>query len=81
MAKWALKDARDQLDAIAEAAKDGPQEIALEGGAEVLVITRQSASTPRVHENLVEFFRTSPLSGLDLGDDLRPKDPPREIEL
>lgn len=74
VAKWALKDAKDHLDAIAEAAKGGPQEIALDGGAEVLVITRKPVPPEPAYDNLYDLIRNSPLvgSGIDW-DSLRPR--------
>ena len=81
MAKWALKDAKDHLDAIAEAAKGGPQEIALDGGAEVLVITRKPVPPEPAYDNLYDLIRNSPMWGVDLGEDLRPRDATRDIEI
>ncbi len=65
---WALQDAKAHLsDLVKKAQKYGPQHISVRGDPAVVVISQKEYKaliTPTI--SLIEFFRKSPLVGLDL---------------
>lgn len=79
--KWKLQDAKNRFSEVVETAiKEGPQEITRHGEHAVVVISYalyQELNRPK--QNLVDFFRNSPLYDIEL-DLERAKDTPREIE-
>ena len=79
--EWKLQDAKNHFSEVVELAmKDGPQEVTKYGEHAVVILSfalYQELSQPK--ENLVDFFKHSPFSGMDL-DLARSKDAPREIE-
>ena len=81
-AQWALQDAQARLsELVKNAQKDGPQFISVHGRPAVVVISQeeyQELTAPAV--SIVEFFRKSPLVGLDL-DFTRDKSDSRDIDL
>ena len=79
--KWKLQDAKNHFSELVECAiNDGPQEVTKRGEHAVVVLSfelYQKLSQPQ--EDLVSFFRNSPLYGVDI-DLERKKDYPREIQ-
>ncbi|MCE5317530.1 MAG: type II toxin-antitoxin system Phd/YefM family antitoxin [Parachlamydia sp.] len=81
MKKWKLQDAKNHFSELVECAmNDGPQEVTKRGEPAVVILSfakYQQLSKPK--GNLVDFFRNSPLYGVEL-DLERKEDYPREIE-
>lgn len=79
---WPLQDAKAHLsELIRKAQKNGPQYISVRGDPAVVVISQKeykSLTSPPI--SLVEFFRASPLVGLNLNF-TRDKSINREIDL
>jgi len=79
--KWKLQDAKNHFSELVECAvNDGPQEVTKRGDHAVVIISfahYQELCKPK--DNLVTFFKNSPLHGVDLVLE-RSKDTPREIE-
>lgn len=80
--KWQLQEARNQLsEVVRRAQRDGPQVITLHGDdAAVVVSARDFSRLARPKGRLVEFFRESPLVGVELGV-ARDKDTGRKVDL
>jgi antitoxin Phd len=80
-AVWPLSDAKARLSELVENASHTPQVIARHGNPSVIVVSvdRYKELVGR-KESLWDFFRNSPLVGLDL-DLERSKDPGRDIDL
>ena len=81
-AKWQLQEAKNRLsEVVRKAQSEGPQTITLHGkDAAVVVSAGEFARLPRRKGTLVDFFRNSPLVGVDL-EVSRSKDTGRKIEL
>jgi len=81
-AKWRLQEAKNRLSEVVRRARDeGPQVITLHGeDAAVVVSTKDYQKFGRRKGSLVEFFRQSPLVGVDL-DLTRSRDTGRKIRL
>ena len=81
-ARWQLQEAKNRLsEVVRKAQHEGPQTITLHGkDAAVVVSAQHFASLPRRKGTLVDFFRKSPLVGVDL-DVTRSRDTGRKIEL
>ena len=79
---WQVQDVQDQFNQIVNQAKqDGPQTIMSNGEPAVIVMSFEAYQKLTNSENkLSEFFRESPLYGLDL-DFERSKGLQREIDL
>jgi len=77
---WKLQDAKNKFSEVVEKAlKTGPQEITRHGKkTAVLLSMKDYLKLKRKKNSLVQFFRSSPLSGIDLE---RAKDLPRDIQL
>lgn len=79
---WPLQDAKAHLsELVKKAQKNGPQFISVRGIPAVVVLSQKeykSLTTPAI--SLVEFFRQSPLVGLNL-DLTRNKSLNRDIDL
>lgn len=79
--KWKLQDAKNHFSEVVDCAmNEGPQEVTKRGEHAVVILSfelYQQLSKPK--ENLVSFFKDSPLYGLEL-DFERNKDMSREIE-
>lgn len=79
---WPLQDAKARLsELVKKAQKMGPQYISVHGNPAVVVISEEeytSLTTPAI--SLVDFFRQSPLVGLQL-DLSRDKSLNRDIKL
>ena len=83
-APWQLQTAKARFSEVFRLARtDGPQRITRQGKEGVVMISeeqyRQLTVKPRRPKSLVQFFRESPLDGMDL-DLSRDKDPGRDID-
>lgn len=80
--KWQLQEAKNRLSEVVRRARsEGPQVITLHGAdAAVVVSARDFVQMSRRKGKLVDFFRKSPLVGVDL-DIARPRDIGRKIKL
>ena len=81
-AKWQLQEAKNRLSEVVRKARtEGPQIITLHGeDAAIVVSTKDYQKFARRKGRLVEFFRKSPLFGVDL-DLRRSRDTGRKIRL
>ena len=81
-AKWQLQEAKNRLsELVRKARREGPQTITLQGiDAAVVVSARDFDKLHTRKGKLVEFFRKSPLVGVDL-DLSRSRDTGRKIKL
>lgn len=81
-AKWQLQEAKNQLsEVVRKAQSEGPQVITLHGSdAAVVVSARDYGRLSRPRGKLVDFFRKSPLVGVEL-DLERDKDVGRKVAL
>ena len=81
-AKWQLQEAKNQLsEVVRKAQSEGPQVITLHGtDAAVVVSAKDYGRLSRRKGKLVDFFRKSPLVGVELNL-ARDKDTGRRIEL
>ena len=80
--RWQLQEAKNRLsEVVRKAQHEGPQTITLHGkDAAVVVSAKQFANLPRRKGTLLDFFRKSPLVGVDLHV-TRSRDTGRKIEL
>ena len=80
--KWQLQEAKNKLsEVVRKARSEGPQVITLHGAdAAVVVSAKDFVRLSRRKGKLVEFFRKSPLVGVDL-DLARRRDTGRKIDL
>ena len=80
--KWQLQDAKNQLSRVVrKAQREGPQVITLHGAdAAVVVSAKDYGRLSRPKGKLVDFFRKSPLVGIELNL-TRDRDTGRRIEL
>ena len=80
--KWPLQEAKNKLsELVRRAQEEGPQIITLRGHDAVVVVSAEEfkkLSHPK--ESLVDFFRNSPLFGVEL-DLARSRDTGRDIAL
>lgn len=81
--QWQLQEAKEQFPTVVqEALRSGPQIIIQPDGETVIVLSlyeyHKLAAPPKT--DLVEFFRNSPLYGIEL-DLRRDKETARKIEL
>jgi prevent-host-death family protein len=81
-AKWQLQEAKNRLsEVVRKARSEGPQVITLHGADAVVVISaRDFGRLSRRKGRLVDFFRKSPLAGVDLKL-ARSRDTGRKIDL
>ena len=79
---WQLQTAKNRLSEVVEKAlRQGPQTITRRGKETAVILSvKDYKKLTRPHGGLVDFFRRSPLRGVDL-DLERSKDLPREVEL
>jgi prevent-host-death family protein len=79
---WPLQEAKNRLSYLVEQANsDGPQTITVRGHARaVLLSAEEYERITRPSQSLTDFFRQSPLYGLDL-DVARDGDLGRDISL
>ena len=82
MNRWHLKDAKNHLsELVCKAREQGPQVITLRGrDATFVVSANEFGKLSRPRGSLVDFFRKSPLAGVDLDLD-RSRDTGRRIDL
>lgn len=82
MGAWPLQDAKARFsELIKVCAKDGPQVVTVRGTEEAVIIAiKDYRELVNQHASFVEFMRTSPLKGLDLGGG-RDKSPIRKVDL
>lgn len=80
--KWQLQEAKNQLsEVVRKARSEGPQVITLHGtDAAVVVSAKEYGRLLRPRGKLVDFFRKSPLAGVELNL-ARGRDTGRKIEL
>jgi antitoxin Phd len=82
MENWQLQDAKNRFsEVVQKALEHGPQVITRRGVKTVVIMSvkdYQQLTKPKV--NIVEFFRKSPLKGVEI-DLTRDKDMGREIDL
>ncbi|MFO7987451.1 MAG: type II toxin-antitoxin system Phd/YefM family antitoxin [Desulfatiglandaceae bacterium] len=78
---WQLQEAKNRLSAVVEEAlQHGPQIITRRGRETVVVLSvKEYKKMTQSEGNLVDFFSSSPLYGVDI-DLKRNKELPREIE-
>jgi prevent-host-death family protein len=81
-AKWQLQEAKNRLsEVVRKAQNEGPQVITLHGSdAAVVVSAKDYHRLARRKGKLVDFFRKSPLVGIEL-DLTRSRDTGRRIDL
>jgi antitoxin Phd len=80
--KWQLQEAKNRLsEVVRKARSEGPQVITLHGADAAVVVSAQDfVRLSQRKGKLVEFFRKSPLVGVDL-DLARSRDTGRKIDL
>ncbi len=78
--EWQLQEAKNKLSEVVDKAQSsGPQEITRHGKKAAVVLSFQNYQRMKKKQgSLVNFFRRSPLAGLDIK---RTKDFPREVRL
>ena len=81
MELWQLQDAKNKFSEVVEKAlKNGPQVITKRGIETVVIMSvKDYQKLTRPKTNIVEFFRKSPLSGVDI-DITRDQDYGREVD-
>jgi prevent-host-death family protein len=79
---WQLQEAKNRFSEVVDKAlEEGPQTVTRHGKAVVVVLSKDDYNRlQRAQGSLVEFFRASPLVGLDL-DLERDQSPPRDVDL
>ena len=79
---WALQDAKNRFDELVDTSlRDGPQIVTRRGTPVVVVMGMDEyKKRPKPKTSLVQFFRNSPLYGVDLNL-TRSKDTGRKVEL
>ena len=82
MIRWQLQDAKNRLsELVRKAREEGPQVITLRGRDAVVVVSaNEFGKLSRPRGSLVDFFRKSPLTGVELDLD-RSRDTGRRIDL
>jgi len=80
--KWQLQEAKNQLsEVVRKAQSEGPQVITLHGNdAAVVVSAKDYGRLSRRRGKIVDFFRKSPLVGVEL-DLARDKNTGRRVDL
>jgi prevent-host-death family protein len=82
MAKWQLQEAKNRLSEVVDRAVGGEPQIITRRGEEAVVVLSadEYRRLTRPAVSLVDFFRSSPLVGVDLDLD-RDRTPLRDVEL
>ena len=82
MIRWQLQEAKNRLsELVRKAREEGPQVITLRGRDAVVVVSaNEFGKLSRPRGSLVDFFRKSPLAGVNLDLD-RSRDTGRRIDL
>ncbi|MEX2585007.1 MAG: type II toxin-antitoxin system Phd/YefM family antitoxin [Balneolaceae bacterium] len=80
--KWQLQDAKNRFsELVRKASEEGPQTVTKHGKDSVVVLSAEDyRKLEKPQTSLVNFFRSSPLTGIDL-DTERDQSPTRDIEL
>lgn len=80
--KWQLQEAKNRFsELVRKATEEGPQTVTKHGKESVIVLSADDyRKLEKPKTSLVEFFRSSPLSEVDL-DTKRDQSPARNIEL
>jgi len=78
--EWQLQEAKNRLSELVDKAlNEGPQEITRHGRKTAVVLSMKDYRALRARKgSLVDFFRTSPLGGIDFD---RAKDAGRKVDL
>ena len=81
-AAWQVQDAKNRFSEMVERArKDGPQTVTRHGRKVAVVLSHEEfEKLSRPKDSLVDFFRNSPLAGVEL-DITRSRDTGRTIKL
>lgn len=81
-AYWQLQEAKNKLSRVVEKARvEGPQTITVHGKAAAVVMSVEAyKKLARPRQSLVDFFRKSPLRGIEL-DLTRSRDTGRMVKL
>ena len=81
-AAWQVQDAKNRFSEMLERArKDGPQTVTRHGRKVAVVLSHEEfEKLSRPKDSLVDFFRNSPLAGVEL-DITRSRDTGRRIKL
>lgn len=81
MGQWQLQEAKNKFSEVVDKAlQDGPQVVTRRGVKTVVILSvKDYQKLKKPKSNLVDFFRKSPLKGINL-DLERTKDYPREVE-
>lgn len=81
MEKWQLQDAKNRFSEVVEKSlRKGPQLITRRGVETAVVMSvKEYQKLIKPKKDLVQFFRNSPLKGIEI-DLERKKDLPREID-
>jgi prevent-host-death family protein len=78
---WQLQEAKNRFSEVVDRAlSEGPQTVTRHGKEVVIVLSKDDYSRLQTQGSLVEFFRQSPLVGLDL-DLERDQSLPRDVDL
>lgn len=79
---WQLQEAKNRLSrVIQQALQEGPQTITVRGKEAVVILSvEEYRKLTRPKSRLTDFFRQSPLVGIDL-DLARSREPARDIAL
>ena len=80
--RWPLSEAKNKFsEVINKALAQGPQVITRRGEEVVVILSREEYKRlQKTETGLVDFFRSSPLAGVEL-DLERDKTPPRDVQL
>jgi len=80
--KWPLQDAKNRFsEVVRRATEEGPQTVTKHGRPSVVVMSfEQYRQLEKPKTSLVDFFRNSPLAGIDL-DIERTSSSSRDIDL
>lgn len=80
--RWPLSEAKNKFsEVINKALAQGPQVITRRGEEVVVILSREEYKRlQKTETGLVDFFRSSPLVGVEL-DLERDKTPPRDVQL
>ncbi len=78
---WQLQEAKAKLSEVVNLCNRSPQIISLRGVNKVIMINMEEyQQLTKTYENIVSFFRNSPLNGIELNIE-RDKSPQRELDL
>ncbi|MFU8861863.1 MAG: type II toxin-antitoxin system Phd/YefM family antitoxin [Cyclonatronaceae bacterium] len=80
--KWQLQEAKNRFsELVRKASEEGPQTVTRHGKDSVVVLSAEDyRKLEKPKTSLTEFFRSSPLSGMNL-DTKRDRSPSRDVDL